>query len=90
MKKVLSFVAAATLATAFVACGPSKAELEKKQKATEDSIAEAVKQDSIKTVEAAAAQALQTKQDSIKNAEAATAAAEVAHKDSVEKKLIKK
>jgi hypothetical protein len=62
MKKVLSLVAVASLAVAVVACGPSKAELEKKAKATQDSLMEVAKQDSIAKAaqaqaEAAAAQA---------------------------------
>jgi hypothetical protein len=39
MKKVLSFVAVAALSVAFVACGPSKEELEKIEQAKQDSIA---------------------------------------------------
>jgi hypothetical protein len=67
MKKVLSLVAIASLAVAVVACGPSKAELEKKAKATADSIAEVVKQDSIaKAAQAQAdAAAAQAKADSL-------------------------
>ena len=54
MKKVLSFVAVAALSTAFVACGPSKEEMEKREQAKQDSIAavEKSKQDSIAAVEA--------------------------------------
>lgn len=49
MKKVLSIVAVAALSTAFVACGPSKEELEKIEQKKQDSIAavEQQKQDSI-------------------------------------------
>ncbi len=67
MKKVLSLVAIASLAVAVVACGPSKAELEKKAKATADSIAEVAKQDSIaKAAQAQAeAAAAQAKADSL-------------------------
>ena len=67
MKKVLSIVAVAALSAAFVACGPSKEELEAREKAKADSIAavEKAKQDSIAAVEAEAAKA----------AEAAAAAA---------------
>jgi hypothetical protein len=49
MKKVLSIIAVAALSTAFVACGPSKEEMEKREQAKQDSIAavEKAKQDSI-------------------------------------------
>jgi hypothetical protein len=49
MKKVLSMIAVAALSTAFVACGPSKEEMEKREQARQDSIAavEKAKQDSI-------------------------------------------
>jgi hypothetical protein len=49
MKKVLSIVAVAAMTTAFVACGPSKEEMEKREQAKQDSIAavEKAKQDSI-------------------------------------------
>lgn len=49
MKKVLSIVAVAAMTTAFVACGPSKEEIEKREQAKQDSIAavEQAKQDSI-------------------------------------------
>jgi hypothetical protein len=59
MKKVLSFVAVAALSVAFVACGPSKEELEKIEQAKQDSIAavEKAKQDSIAAAEAEAAAA---------------------------------
>lgn len=86
MKKVLSFVAVATLV---VACGPSKAELEAKAKAAADSARAAFVADS--TMQAA-------KQDSINAAnkameEAAAARAKVVadslHEDSVKRKLIK-
>lgn len=39
MKKVLSIVAVAALSAAFVSCGPSKEEIEAKEKAKADSIA---------------------------------------------------
>jgi F0F1-type ATP synthase membrane subunit b/b' len=54
MKKVLSIIAVAALSTAFVACGPSKEEMEKREKEKSDSIAavEKAKQDSIAAVEA--------------------------------------
>jgi ABC-type uncharacterized transport system auxiliary subunit len=49
MKKVLSLIAVAAMTTAFVACGPSKEEMEKHEQAKQDSIAavEKAKQDSI-------------------------------------------
>ena len=89
MKKVLSIVAIASFAIATVACGPSKAELEAKEKAKNDSIAAAAQADSAKAAaEAAVAQATA---DSLKAVEAAAAeaAALAAHEDSVKKKLIK-
>ena len=57
MKKVLSIVAIAAMSAAFVACGPSKEEIEAREKAKADSIAavEKQKQDSIAAAEAAAA-----------------------------------
>lgn len=53
MKKVLSIVALASLSVAFVACGPSKEEMEKIEQAKQDSIAavEKTKQDSIAAAE---------------------------------------
>ncbi len=59
MKKVLSIVAVAALSIAFVSCGPSKEEIEKKEKDKADSIAavEKQKQDSIANAEALAAEA---------------------------------
>ncbi len=49
MKKVLSLIAVVAMTTAFVACGPSKEEIEKREQAKQDSIAavEKAKQDSI-------------------------------------------
>lgn len=49
MKKVLSIIAVAAMSTAFVACGPSKEEMEKREQEKQDSIAavEKAKQDSI-------------------------------------------
>jgi hypothetical protein len=49
MKKVLSIIAVAAMTTAFVACGPSKEEMEKRDQAKQDSIAavEKAKQDSM-------------------------------------------
>lgn len=83
MKKTLTLIAIAGMFS-FYACGPSKEEMEKKAKATADSIAaaetaaaeaaaaiEQAKQDSIKAVEAAMAVVEQAKQDSIAAAEAA-------------------
>lgn len=57
MKKVLSILAVAALSASFVACGPSKEEIEAKEKLKQDSIAAVEKQmaDSIAAVEAAAA-----------------------------------
>lgn len=59
MKKVLSIVAIAALTAGFVACGPSKEEIEKREKEKADSIAavEKTKQDSIAAAEAEAAHA---------------------------------
>jgi len=76
MKKVLSLVAVASLAIAVVACGPSKAELEKKEKAKQDSLMEVAKQDSITQAAAAQAKADSTaavaKADSLAKAEEAS------------------
>jgi len=49
MKKVLSIIAVAAITTAFVACGPSKEEMEKRDQMKQDSIAavEKAKQDSM-------------------------------------------
>ncbi len=62
MKKVLSIIAVAAMTTAFVACGPSKEEMEKIEQLKQDSIAavEKAKQDSIA---AAAAEAEKMAQD---------------------------
>ena len=62
MKKVLSIIAVAAMTTAFVACGPSKEEMEKREQLKQDSIAavEKAKQDSIA---AAAAEAEKMAQD---------------------------
>jgi len=89
MKKVLSIVAIASLAIATVACGPSKADLEKKEKAKQDSITAAAQADSAKA--AADAAVAQATADSLKAVETAKAAemAAIAHEDSVKKKLIK-
>jgi thiamine biosynthesis lipoprotein ApbE len=77
MKKVLSIVAIAALTAGFVACGPSKEEIEKREKAKADSIAavEQQRQDSIAAAEAEAAKAAEAaaaetaKQDSIRKAD---------------------
>ena len=82
MKKVLSIVAVAALSGAFVSCGPSKEEIEAREKAKADSVA-AVAQaqaDSLAKVaeaEAAAAQEAAAKhtQDSIHMADSLAAAA---------------
>ena len=75
MKKVLSLIAVAAMSTAFVACGPSKEELEKREQAKQDSIAavEKVKQDSIA---AAAAMAEQAAADAAKRVADSTAMAD--------------
>ena len=59
MKKVLSLIAVAAMTTAFVACGPSKEEMEKAEKLKQDSIAavEQAKQDSTAAAAAAAEEA---------------------------------
>jgi hypothetical protein len=78
MKKVLSIIAVAALSTAFVSCGPSKEEMEKREKLKSDSIAavEKAKQDSIAAAEAEAARMAEEaanmekmKQDSIRKAD---------------------
>ena len=86
MKKVLSIIAIAGLATAFVACGPSKEEMEAKEKAKQDSIRMA---DSIAA--AAAAQEAEAARiaDSTAMAEQAKVVADSLHQDSITKKLIK-
>jgi len=73
MKKVLCLLIIAGIAAAFVACGPSKADLEAKAKKTQDSIRVA---DSLAALLAAKEQAKQdsinkeqAKQDSIKKAQ---------------------
>jgi hypothetical protein len=81
MKKVFSIIAVAALTATFVACGPSKEELEAAEKAKADSIAAAMladslanvaKADSIAAVERAAADSIAAaaKADSIAKAEA--------------------
>jgi len=81
MKKVLSIVAVAVMTTAFVACGPSKEEIEKAEQAKQDSIAavEKAKQDSIAAAEAEAAKmaeeaAMKAKADSTRMADSVAAA----------------
>ena len=86
MKKVLSIVAVAALSAAFVACGPSKEELEAKEKAKADSIAavEKAKADSIAAAEAEATAkaeaAAKAKEDSTKMADSVAAAAKAPKK----------
>jgi ABC-type uncharacterized transport system auxiliary subunit len=76
MKKVLSIVAVAALSVAFVACGPSKEDLEKIAKQKQDSLesVEKARQDSIAAAEAEAAMAeekakMQAKADSARVAD---------------------
>jgi len=77
MKKSISMLAVVALATSmFVACGPSKAEIEKKEKAKADSLAEVVKQDSIAKAAEDAATAAKMQADSL---------AQVAKADSLKK-----
>jgi hypothetical protein len=78
MKKVLSFFAVASLAVAVVACGPSKAEIEAKQKATQDSLNEVAKADSI-------AKAAQAQAEAAAMAAKADSLAQVAKADSIAK-----
>ena len=82
MKKVLSIVAVAALTAGFVACGPSKEEMEAREKAKADSIAavEKAAQDSIAAAEAEAAkkaeeEAMKMKADSTRMADSVAAAA---------------
>ncbi|MBS1651679.1 MAG: hypothetical protein JSU07_06675 [Bacteroidetes bacterium] len=76
MKKVLTLITAATITAAFVACGPSKAEIEAKEKAKADSTRVA---DSLAGVEKMKAEAEKRAQDSI------AAAAEKMKTDSIAK-----
>lgn len=76
MKKVLSIIAVAAMTTAFVACGPSKEEMEKTEQHKQDSIAqvEKAKQDSMAAAVAeqekmAQEAAEKMKQDSIRMAD---------------------
>jgi hypothetical protein len=81
MKKVLSLIAVAAMSTAFVACGPSKEELEKREQAKQDSIAavEKAKQDSIAAaaaeMERVAAENAKRMADSTRMADSVAAAA---------------
>lgn len=67
MKKVLSLIAVAAMTTAFVACGPSKEEIEKREKEKNDSIAAVEKQkaDSIAAAQAAEQAAMEANQKRI-------------------------
>ena len=78
MKKVLSFFAVASLAVATVACGPSKAEIEAKEKAKQDSLMEVAKADSI-------AKAAQAQAEAAANAAKADSVAAAAKADSLKK-----
>ncbi len=69
MKKSISIVAVAALVTSmFVACGPSKAEIEAKEKAKQDSLTEVAKADSIMKAEEAMKAAEAAKADSVSQA----------------------
>lgn len=80
MKKVLSIVAVAALSATFVACGPSKEEMEAREKAKNDSIAavEKAKSDSIAAADAAKAAEMEAmnkmKADSTRMADSVAAA----------------
>lgn len=77
MKKSISILAVAVLATSmFVACGPSKAEIEAKQKAQQDSLMEVAKADSISKAEESMKQMEAMRADSL---------AQVAKADSLKK-----
>ena len=78
MKKVLSFFAVASLAVVTVACGPSKAEIEAKEKAKQDSLIEVAKADSI-------AKAAQAQAEAASMAAKADSLAQVAKADSLAK-----
>jgi hypothetical protein len=80
MKKVLSIVAVAALTVGFVACGPSKEEMEAREKVKQDSIAavEKAAQDSIAASEAEMAkkaeeEAMKMKADSTRMADSVAA-----------------
>jgi hypothetical protein len=85
MKKVLSLTAIAALAT-MVACGPSKAELEKKEQERKDSIEAAEKK---KADEAREQWVTDSTNKATMEAEAAKKMADSLHQDSVNRKLIK-
>ena len=70
MKKVLSLIAIVAISATFVACGPSKEDMEKAEKAKQDSIAIA---DSTANADAAAKLAEQAIADSTAMAEQAKA-----------------
>jgi hypothetical protein len=77
MKKSISIVAVAALVTSmFVACGPSKAEIEAKEKAKQDSLTEVAKADSIMKAEETMKAMEMAKADSV---------AQVAKADSLKK-----
>ena len=82
MKKVLSILAVAVITASFVACGPSKEEIEAREKTKTDSLAAIDKQrtDSIAAAEAmaneAAAAAEKAKADSTAKADSLAKAAE--------------
>ncbi len=85
MKKVLFLTAIAALAT-MVACGPSKEEVEAKEKARRDSIAA----DSTKQADEARAAAVADSTNRAQmEADAAKRTADSLHQDSIDKKLIK-
>ena len=68
MKKVLSIIAVAAISATFVACGPSKEEMEAKEKLKADSIAAVEKQmqDSIAAADAETAKLAQEAADKAK------------------------
>ncbi|MBK6835897.1 MAG: hypothetical protein IPG89_17165 [Bacteroidetes bacterium] len=70
MKKVFTLIAVAAVTATFVACGPSKEDLEKAEKAKQDSINRV---DSINNADAAMKLAEQAKADSIAMVETAKA-----------------
>lgn len=79
MKKVLSIVAVAALSVAFVSCGPSKEEIEAKEKMKADSVAAVAQQqaDSLAKVaeaEAAAEAMAKMSADSTRMADSVAAA----------------
>lgn len=87
MKKVLSFVAVASLV---VACGPSKEELEAKAKAAADSARAAFVADSMAQAAKADSAAAAAKVMEEAAAARAKVVADSLHEDSVKRKLIKK